>query len=108
VLFIEKAAGAEFAKRSTVRGRMPRAHLENGAAFELDAHHSVRADVHVIGGNDGDNDNRVMVHAVDEIADAQRRNWAIAERRADGRIRCGAARTASIEPLPDAVLASDP
>jgi len=108
VLLVEKTAGAELAEWPPVARRMPRAHLEHGAPFEFYAHHMMRAHGRVASGNDWDDDDPIVVHAVDEIADTQRRNRAIAERRADGRIGCRAPWAASVVPLPNAVLASDP
>jgi hypothetical protein len=67
----------------------------------------VCADGRVTRCNNGNDDDPVVVHAVDEISDAQRRDRAFAPRRADGRVGCGAPWTKSVMPLPDAVLASD-
>ena len=67
----------------------------------------MRAHGRVASGNDWDDDDPIVIHAVDEIADTERCDRALAERSSDGRVRCGALWTTSVMPLPNTVLASD-
>lgn len=104
---IQFAASKQIAEGSTIRGGVSRTDLEHAAVFEGNAYDAMPRDARVPDLEQRDYDDRVVIHAVDEISGAQCCDRQLAVWRGDRCVGRCADRALTRGPLPNAVGTSD-
>src|SRR5258707_439478 len=107
VRLVERAACGELAERSAVGRGMAGADLENRAVGEHDAHDAVGGHPRASDANERHGHDGAVIDAVDEIADAQRRDGTITVRRRDRCVGRRADRAEARSPPPVTSFADD-